>query len=217
VRLRFRHNGGHRAVAIAVGPCSVPPSRTKFQRSSATRPVAVSHGPDIPTTAERGCTMRPCSRNTSPALSVGMFATKASASSRISRRRVIVKWGSMGGSLATRRKSASVYRAVRRISLTTPSGVNPNGAQRQSPLVDRYKSHHIARLPTPVGCGYLIGCKVDRVQEVLRLLARHTDPESYVAGSTLNLNAPRFSGHIDIFHDREERVRQAAEQGRFES
>jgi hypothetical protein len=49
--------------------------------------------------------------------------------------------------------------------------------------------------------------------DVLRLLASHRDPESYVAGSTpLNLNAPRFSGDIDVFHDREERVAQAAEQ-----
>jgi hypothetical protein len=49
--------------------------------------------------------------------------------------------------------------------------------------------------------------------EILRLLAAHRDPESYVAGSTpLNVNAPRFSGDIDVFHDREERVLQAAEQ-----
>jgi len=48
--------------------------------------------------------------------------------------------------------------------------------------------------------------------EILQLLASHRDPESYVAGSTpLNRNAPRYSGDIDIFHDREERVRQAAE------
>ena len=48
--------------------------------------------------------------------------------------------------------------------------------------------------------------------DILRLLASHRDPESYVAGSTpLNLNTPRFSGDIDIFHDREERVLQAAE------
>jgi hypothetical protein len=49
--------------------------------------------------------------------------------------------------------------------------------------------------------------------EILRLLASHRDPESYVAGSTpLNRNAPRFSDDIDIFHDREERVSQAAEE-----
>jgi hypothetical protein len=43
--------------------------------------------------------------------------------------------------------------------------------------------------------------------EILRLLASQRDPESYVAGSTpLNQNAPRYSGDIDIFHDREERV-----------
>jgi hypothetical protein len=49
--------------------------------------------------------------------------------------------------------------------------------------------------------------------QILRLLAAHRDPESYVAGSTpLNLNMPRLSEDIDIFHDREERVAQAAEE-----
>lgn len=49
--------------------------------------------------------------------------------------------------------------------------------------------------------------------DILRLLAAHRDPESYVAGSTpLNRNAPRYSGDIDVFHDREERVAQAAQQ-----
>jgi hypothetical protein len=48
--------------------------------------------------------------------------------------------------------------------------------------------------------------------EILRLLASHRDQESYVAGSTpLNRRAFRYSGDIDIFHDREERVREAAE------
>jgi hypothetical protein len=48
--------------------------------------------------------------------------------------------------------------------------------------------------------------------EILRLLASHRDPESYVAGSTpLNRSTSRFSGDIDIFHDREERVHEAAE------
>ncbi|MEO5360206.1 MAG: hypothetical protein H7843_07115 [Nitrospirota bacterium] len=47
--------------------------------------------------------------------------------------------------------------------------------------------------------------------EILCLLAAHRDPESYVAGSTpLNKYAPRYSEDIDIFHDREERVAQAA-------
>jgi hypothetical protein len=50
-------------------------------------------------------------------------------------------------------------------------------------------------------------------REILGLLASHRDPESYVAGSTpLNLDAPRFSGDIDVFHDREERVAQTAAQ-----
>lgn len=48
--------------------------------------------------------------------------------------------------------------------------------------------------------------------EVLRLLAAHRDPESYVAGaSALNRDAPRYSGDIDVFHSREERVASAAE------
>ena len=47
--------------------------------------------------------------------------------------------------------------------------------------------------------------------EVLRLLAAQRDPESYVAGATpLNRDAPRYSGDIDVFHDREERVAAAA-------
>lgn len=49
--------------------------------------------------------------------------------------------------------------------------------------------------------------------DILRLLASHRDPESYVAGSTpLNRDAPRYSGDIDVFHDREERVARAAEE-----
>ncbi len=47
--------------------------------------------------------------------------------------------------------------------------------------------------------------------DILRLLAAHRNPESYVAGATvLNQHGPRFSGDIDIFHDREESVAQAA-------
>jgi hypothetical protein len=47
--------------------------------------------------------------------------------------------------------------------------------------------------------------------DVLRLLASHRDPESYVAGAApLNRDAPRYSGDIDVFHDREERVAAAA-------
>ena len=49
--------------------------------------------------------------------------------------------------------------------------------------------------------------------DILRLLAAHRDPESYVAGSTpLTQHTPRYSGDIDVFHDREERVGQAAAQ-----
>jgi hypothetical protein len=47
--------------------------------------------------------------------------------------------------------------------------------------------------------------------EILRILAANRDPESYVAGSTpLNRDTPRYSGDIDVFHDREERVAAAA-------
>jgi hypothetical protein len=47
--------------------------------------------------------------------------------------------------------------------------------------------------------------------DILRMLASHRDPESYVAGATpLNRDAPRYSGDIDVFHDREERVAFAA-------
>lgn len=53
---------------------------------------------------------------------------------------------------------------------------------------------------------------LSRIQvEVLRALAKHRDPESYVGGSTpLNRAAVRFSADIDIFHDRRERVAEAA-------
>ena len=45
---------------------------------------------------------------------------------------------------------------------------------------------------------------------ILRLLAAHRDPESYVAGSPpLNRDAPRFSADANVSHDREERVAQA--------
>jgi hypothetical protein len=47
---------------------------------------------------------------------------------------------------------------------------------------------------------------------VLRILAAHRDPESYVAGGTpLNRDSARFSDDIDVFHDREERVATAAQ------
>jgi hypothetical protein len=48
--------------------------------------------------------------------------------------------------------------------------------------------------------------------EILRVIAKQRDPESYIAGATpLNRDTPRFSGDIDLFHDREERVVLAAE------
>jgi hypothetical protein len=53
---------------------------------------------------------------------------------------------------------------------------------------------------------------LSRIQsEILRRLAAHRNPESYVAGSVpLNRDGPRFSNDIDIFHDREESVATAA-------
>jgi hypothetical protein len=47
---------------------------------------------------------------------------------------------------------------------------------------------------------------------VLRLLAAHRNPESYVADAVpLNRQGPRFSADVDIFHDREESVAAAAD------
>ena len=49
-------------------------------------------------------------------------------------------------------------------------------------------------------------------RKILRLLASHRDPESHIAGSAfLVRTGARFSADIDIFHDREDRVLQAAE------
>jgi hypothetical protein len=46
---------------------------------------------------------------------------------------------------------------------------------------------------------------------VLLLLAAQRNPESYVARATpLNRDAPRFSGDIDLFHDRAEGVATSA-------
>ncbi len=50
--------------------------------------------------------------------------------------------------------------------------------------------------------------------DVLRLLASHRDPESYIAGATpLNRDASPYSDDIHVFHDREERVAAAALDG----
>jgi hypothetical protein len=46
---------------------------------------------------------------------------------------------------------------------------------------------------------------------VLRALAAQRNPDSYIAGSTpLHRDGPRYSGDIDIFHDREELVETTA-------
>jgi hypothetical protein len=48
--------------------------------------------------------------------------------------------------------------------------------------------------------------------DILRLLAMHRDPESYVADSAwLTQHGPRYSGDIDIFRDREDRVARAGQ------
>ena len=47
-------------------------------------------------------------------------------------------------------------------------------------------------------------------REILILLSSQRDPESYIGGSTpINRNTLRYSGDIDVFHDREERVAEA--------
>lgn len=47
--------------------------------------------------------------------------------------------------------------------------------------------------------------------EILKRLASSRDPNSYVGGSTpLNRSTLRYSGDIDVFHDREERVAEIA-------
>ncbi len=51
-------------------------------------------------------------------------------------------------------------------------------------------------------------------REVLRLLARQRNPESYVGGATVlhqSPDSPRASADIDVFHDTAEAVHQAAE------
>jgi hypothetical protein len=47
--------------------------------------------------------------------------------------------------------------------------------------------------------------------EVLKVIAQHRNPDSFVAGaSAINRDGPRFSPDIDIFHDRMESVGEAA-------
>jgi len=46
---------------------------------------------------------------------------------------------------------------------------------------------------------------------VLRVLAAERSPDSYIAGGiAINREGPRFSGHIDIFQDTEQRLEAAA-------
>jgi hypothetical protein len=47
--------------------------------------------------------------------------------------------------------------------------------------------------------------------DILRLIATKRDPESFVAGGVpINRSGPRYSADLDIFHDRQERVANAA-------
>lgn len=47
--------------------------------------------------------------------------------------------------------------------------------------------------------------------DILRLIAAARDPESFIAGGVpINRSGPRYSADIDIFHDRQERVADAA-------
>ena len=53
---------------------------------------------------------------------------------------------------------------------------------------------------------------ISRLQsDILRLIATKRDPESFVAGGVpINRSGPRYSADLDIFHDRHERVAEAA-------
>src|SRR5262245_5544750 len=53
---------------------------------------------------------------------------------------------------------------------------------------------------------------ISRLQsDILRVIAAKRDPESFVAGGVpINRSGPRYSADLDIFHDRQERVADAA-------
>ena len=53
---------------------------------------------------------------------------------------------------------------------------------------------------------------ISRLQsDILRFIAAKRDPESFVAGGVpINRSGPRYSSDVDIFHDRQERVADAA-------
>ena len=47
--------------------------------------------------------------------------------------------------------------------------------------------------------------------DILRLIAAKRDPESFIAGGVpINRAGPRYWDDIDVFHDRQERVAEAA-------
>lgn len=76
----------------------------------------------------------------------------------------------------------------------------------------RFGSREIWRLDDWRSRSSRTAVPLTRIQsQILRLLASHRDPESYVAGATpLNRTASRYSSDIDAFHDREERIASAA-------
>jgi hypothetical protein len=53
---------------------------------------------------------------------------------------------------------------------------------------------------------------ISRLQsDILQVIAAQRDPESFVAGGVpINRSGPRYSSDVDIFHDRQERVADAA-------
>jgi hypothetical protein len=59
-----------------------------------------------------------------------------------------------------------------------------------------------SRLPVPI---------TKLQSDILRFIAAKRDPESFIAGGVpINRTGPRYSADIDVFHDREERVAEAA-------
>ncbi len=116
----------------------------------------------------------------------------------------------------------------RQISLRSTAELLRNSAPRPSGAAGPCPTQRpptLWRSPTP--CGLKATCgrggrpnrlnrpavPLSRIQsDILRLLTSHRDPESYVAGSTpLTRSTARYSADIYIFHDREERVAQAAQ------
>src|SRR5271165_1981203 len=97
--------------------------------------------------------------------------------------------------------------------VAVPCPIRPRRTRWQLPAAYALKAT-CARADWPSGLRKRAAMPLAKIQsDILRLLAAHRDPESYVAGSTpLNVNAPRYSGDIDVFPDREERVARAVQE-----